>query len=162
MTDLPQAGDHALTHQTGGSAAARAYRAELERKGLSPGPSTVEVSAGPQSNAAPVAASGEARAAERRKVGGRASVVVPGSAIASGKMIDISLTGACILMEGALPSKKVCTLDFDIFHGGKRYEFSAQAVSVYAVLASGKGFKVGFQFGPRGPAAQSAIAALVA
>jgi hypothetical protein len=162
MTGLPSPEDSVVNPQTGGSAAGRAYRAELARQGISVADATVGVSAQAQPNAALVGGNGEARAAERKKVAGRASVVFPGGAVVTGKMIDISLTGACILMEEALPSKRVCALEFDIFHAGKRYVFNTQAVSVYAVLASGKGFKIGFQFGPRGPAAQAAIAALVA
>lgn len=162
MTGLSPPADPPLSQMAGGSSAGQAYRAELALQERSPGDSNPEAVTKPQLNKAPVGANGEARAAERKKVTGRASVVSPGGAVATGKMIDISLTGACILMEDALPSKRVCALEFDIFQGGKRYAFQTQAVSVYSVLASGKGFKVGFQFGPRGPAAQSAIASLVA
>lgn len=162
MTGLPSTGGPNPVPLAGGSSAGRAYREELARQGRTLGEANAQASTAPQPTAVPAGQSVEARAAERKKVSGRAHVTFPGSAAVTGKMIDISLTGACILMEDGLPSKRVCALEFDIFHGGKRYAFGAQAVSVYSVLASGKGFKVGFEFGPRGPAAQSAIAALVA
>lgn len=74
-----------------------------------------------------------------------------------GKMLDVSKTGASVMMEDLLPVKKTCTLDVDIFLNGKRYAFSVPALSVYAVLASGKGFKVGFQFGPCTPSASQTL-----
>jgi hypothetical protein len=66
-------------------------------------------------------------------------------------MVDISATGACVTVEDLIPGKKVYNLEFDIFHNGRRYLFAVQAVPVYSVLVSGKGYKVGFQFGPRSP-----------
>lgn len=160
----PNAPDVASLSSTGGSEAARAYREQLARQGANPGaapaPATAPTPAPVQPGAAAMA--GEARAAERKKVSGRARLVVAGSEPVIGKMLDLSLTGACVLMEDMIPSKKMCTLECDIFHDGKRYLFSVQAVSVYGVLASGKGFRVGFQFGPCTPAAAKAIGMLLA
>ena len=93
---------------------------------------------------------------------GRAQAVLPNGKAVAGKMVDISLTGACVLMEDMFPSRTRCVLEFDIFHNGRRQLFSTPAVSVYGVLASGKGFKVGFQFGPSSPAASKSIAELMA
>lgn len=152
----------ALESQGGGSSAGQAYRAELAR---SAGAAELDRTSSPsldQSDKKQQDQNAEARVAERKKVSGRARVNVAGGSTVSGKTIDISLSGVCILMEDMLPSKKLCSLEFDIFHVGTRYVFGVQAVSVYSVLVSGKGFKVGFQFGPRGPAAQTAISALIA
>jgi hypothetical protein len=63
-----------------------------------------------------------------------------------------------VLLDDMVPVKKVCTFECDIFQNGIRRVFSAPAVSVYGVLASGHGFKVGFQFGPRSSAALKTIA----
>lgn len=104
----------------------------------------------------------EARTAERKKVAGRARVVVPGHDAVTGKMVDMSSSGACVLMDDLFPSKKGCVLECDVFRDGKHHLFSVPAISVYSVLASGKGFKVGFQFGAPGTAASKAIAAIVA
>jgi hypothetical protein len=145
----------------GGSVAGRAYREELARQGRAPDPIPLAAQASaPASETLP--AKIEARAAERKKMSGRARVVLPGGFAAFGKMVDMSLTGACVMMEDTLPNRVSCVLEFDIFHNGKRHAFSTSAVSVYGVLASGKGFKVGFQFGACGAAATKCIAELVA
>ena len=147
---------------SGGSAAGQAFRAELARQGREAGsPVATETPAPPAAKPATPPASGEARAAERRKVNGRARVMVPGAEPVMGKMVDISLTGACVMLDGMFPSKKMCTLEYDIFHAGVRHVFVTPALSVYGVLASGKGFKVGFQFGPVNEAARKSLAVLV-
>ncbi len=154
---------------TGGSAASQAFRAELARQGRDGGvpaavsttPAAPAVQASKQPTPATQTNTGEARAAERKKVNGRARVLMPGADAAVGKMIDISLTGACVMLEDMFPSKKMCTLEIDIFHAGTRQLFAAPALSVYGVLVSGKGFKVGFQFGPLGEAARKCLAVLV-
>jgi hypothetical protein len=103
----------------------------------------------------------DARAAERRKMSGRARVVFPGGNQRSGKMVDMSVTGACVLMEDPIPVKQSCTLELDIFQSGVRQVFNVSAVTVYGVLASGQGYKVGFHFGKPTAAASNAIAALL-
>lgn len=93
---------------------------------------------------------------------GRARVVLQGADSAlSGKMVDMSLTGACVLIDAAVPIKKMCTLECDIFQNGSRHLFTVPALLVYSVLASGHGFKVGFQFGPTSPAALKTISDLL-
>ncbi len=158
----PQVPEVSEVPATGGSAAGQAFRAELARQGRESGiqPTAETPVPAPAKPVAP-STSGEARAAERKKVNGRARVLVPGSETVMGKMVDISLTGACVMLEDMFPSRKVCTLEYDIFHAGTRHVFVTPAVSVYGVLASGKGFKVGFQFGPIGEAARKSLTALV-
>jgi len=147
-----------------GSAAGQAYREQLVREKAT-GAATAETDPGAATDIgrpAPFNRGSDARAAERKKVSGRARIVVMvGGADVSGKLIDMSSTGACILMDDMLPVKKVCTLECDIFQNGTRHVFSVQAVLVYGVLARGHGFKVGFQFGPRSPAALKTIAAIL-
>lgn len=103
----------------------------------------------------------DARTAERKKVSGRARVVFSAGNQRAGKMVDLSVSGACVLMEDPLPVKQTCTLECDIFQNGVRQVFSVPAVTAYGVLASGQGYKVGFQFGPSSAAASNAIAALL-
>jgi len=146
----------------GGSAAGQAYRAELERQGKPVGLAVEEgVAASPQ-NPPPRGSMGEARAVERKLVSGRVRVIRSAAQPLVGRTVDLSETGACILMDVTLPSKTACVLEFDIFHNGKRYVFSTTAQVVYGIFSSGRGFKVGCQFGPRSPEASSCIAALVA
>ncbi len=78
-----------------------------------------------------------------------------------GRMIDLSTSGTCILLEDAVSVKQSCTLECDIFQNGVRQVFNVPAISVYGVLASGQGYKVGFQFGQPGSTASSAIAVLL-
>ncbi len=146
----------------GGSAAGQAYRAELERQGKPVGLAVTDVLAGNPQNPPHRSALKEARSVERKLVSGRARVIRNAAQPLVGKTVDISETGACILMDDMLPSKTACVLEFDIFHNGKRYVFSTTAQVVYGIFSSGRGFKVGFQFGPRSPEASSSIAALVA
>jgi hypothetical protein len=150
---------------TGGSAAAQAYRAEMERQGASAESEQTPPQQQPQPQPPQPASAGPAkngRAVERKRMSGRARVARPGLPPLIGKMYDLSETGACILLDSMLPNKAPCVLEIEIFHDGKRHVFSTQAQAVYGIFSSGKGFKVGFQFGPRSPEASKSIAALVA
>lgn len=150
--------DESSSPSSGGSAAGQAYRAQLAQAAAAKA-----TAMGGKPLAEPLARVSDTRAAERKKVVGRTRVVFPGGETArSGKMVDISLTGVCVLMEDLLAVKKPCVLDCDIFHNGARQVFSVPAVAVYCVLARDHGFKVGFQFGPRSPAALKAIECLLA
>lgn len=136
---------------TGGSAAAQAYRAEVEKRGT-PAQAPQPVTPGSPK---------DGRAVERKRMGGRARVVRAGAQPVVGKMFDLSETGACILLDSMLPDKAACMLEVEIFQNGQRYVFSTPAQAVYGIFSSGKGFKVGFQFGPRSPEASKTIAALM-
>lgn len=149
-------------HSSGGSAAGRAYRDALARQGTATGTAAPAAPAAASPRPEPRTTIVEARTAQRKKVTGRARLVVPGHDPATGKMVDMSSLGACVLMDDLFPSNTGCVLECDIFHDGQHHLFSVQAMSVYSVLASGKGFKVGFQFGPHGQAASETIAAIVA
>lgn len=150
----------------GASAAAQAFKAQLAAEAAAsaaqvPLCAPVAGSAPGEDEAqpAPLPTGADARTAERKKVTGRARIVFAGGgASLSGKMVDLSVNGACVLLDDMVPVKKVCTFECDIFQNGMRQVFSAPAVSVYGVLASGHGFKVGFQFGPRSSAALKTIA----
>lgn len=147
----------------GGSAAAQAYKAQLAAEAAANASvlgGVAPISADDdEPQPAPMPTGADARTAERKKVSGRARIVLQGGGVSLvGKMVDISVNGACVLLDDMFPVKKVCTFECDIFQNGTRRVFSAPAVSVYGVLASGHGFKVGFQFGPRSSAALKTIA----
>jgi len=148
--------------EAGGSAAAQAYREQLARQGDSAGVALAQTTITSTPKLPSQVPINEARAVKRKLIGGRARVVRNGAQVVVGKMVDISETGACVILDDTLPSKTGCVLEFDIFHDGRRYVFSAQAQAVYGVFSSGKGFKVGFQFGPRNAEASKCISALVA
>lgn len=133
--------------QANASAAAQAYKAQIALGLAQP---------------ASLPTGSDARTALRKKVTGRARIVLQGGRVAlSGKMVDISVNGVCVLLDDMVPVKITCTLECDIFQDGVHRVFSTPAVSVYAVLASTFGFKVGFQFGPRSAAAQKTLAEIM-
>lgn len=101
------------------------------------------------------------RAAERLKVAGRAKAMTGAGILFEGKIVDISKTGVSVLMGDMPPTKKLVTLDCNIFHNGKPHVFQIKALTVYAILSSGR-FKVGFQFEPNNPAAMKVIGQLSA
>ena len=103
----------------------------------------------------------ESRAAVRKKVPGRARVRLGQQQIYFGKMIDISMTGASILCEEIIPSRKIVDLEIDIFHEGRKCYFVVQAIAVHHVLVGGKGYKIGLQFGPLTPEAVKSLGLLL-
>lgn len=143
----------------GGSDSLKAFRASLAAEaGASASQlAGLEVVARKAETHAPLKVGSEARTAERKVVNGRARMILPDGSVVHGKMMDISKSGASVLMDDMLAVKKTCTLECDIFFSGKRQVFSVPAVSVYSVLVSGKGFKAGFQFGSRSPAVSKTI-----
>ncbi len=158
MSDTTQV--HAAESSSGGSESLKAFRAILAAEAAAgiAHPKSVDTAALLKSEGAASAKTGiEARAAERKLVNGRVRVTLGGGTVIMGKMLDVSMLGASLMLEDLLAVRKTCTLDCDIFHSGKRYVFSVPALSVHAVLVSGKGFKVGFQFGPRTPAATQTL-----
>ena len=104
----------------------------------------------------------DARAAVRKRFPGKARISGDASGrFVSGKIFDVSMTGASVVIDDVLPWKKVVKLEIDIFHNGKRFVFMVQAVLVYSVLVSGSGYKFGFQFGPPTPEASKTLGALM-
>ena len=141
--------------QSGGSAASQAMRAELAKQDLTP-----EATSSPAPKAASLP---DVRAAARKKVSGRANIgFANGQPSLIGKMMDVSLTGACVMLDQMVPPKSVCTLECSIFQEGKRFVFRCQAVTVYGVLVGGQGFKIGVVFGPMDASTAETVKALVA
>ena len=65
-------------------------------------------------------------------------------------------------MEDSIASKRICAVECDVMLEGKRHSLRVRAVVVYSVLVSGKGFRVGFQFGPLDPVATKTLSAILA
>ena len=148
----------------GGSPAAQAFKEQLAKEESAAG------GVGDERISASVTAPGtfqappgsrDGRAADRKKVNGRAKLALGSALVCNARMVDVSSTGACVTVEDLIPGKKVYNLEFDIFHNGRRYLFAVQGVPVYSVLVSGKGYKVGFQFGPRSPETAKALGDLM-
>lgn len=145
---------------SGGSEAARLYREQLMREG---GMHSNDQAKSPaQATSWGSASVVESRTAVRKKINGRARVYLPdGGNFIAGKMVDISVSGVCIMMDAPFPIKRTCNLECEVFYQGQRQLFSTQAVSVYGVLAGTAGFRVGFQFGARSPDAVRVIELLM-
>ncbi len=136
-----------------GSSAAQAFKEELARQ---PGG---DIPHAPQAPIArpPTIPGAEGRVNNRKKVSGRVRLQLNGVGEFAGKILDISDAGIRLLLDDAIPAKRICSLSCDVFNAGLNTRFSLSAVSVYSVLASGQGFKVGFQFGPLDAATSKAI-----
>lgn len=153
-----------LTESAGGSEAARAFRKQLILEGQ-----TLDVDApistlrqrGEPREEGNITSVAEARSAERRIVSGRAKLGIRGLPVSAGKMVDISSSGACVLMDNMVSGGKSATLECDIFYEGKRYLFSLEVATVYSTLVSGKGFKIGLRFGPHSHEVAAKIEALL-
>ena len=98
------------------------------------------------------------RLAERKVVHGKAQIALGSGFSVGGKLIDLSEGGVCVMLDDPVTVKKVCNISCNIFQNGKNHTFSLPSVVAYCVLVSGRGYKVGFQFGPRSPAATQTIA----
>ena len=89
----------------------------------------------------------DARTATRKRFNGRVKIIAAGNLV-RGKVFDVSMTGASVLIEDLLSSgRKMVQIQFDIFHNGKSYVFDVPSAPVYSVLVSGSGYKIGVQFG---------------
>ncbi len=145
----------------GGSEAARLYREQLMQEGSMH--SNDQAKSPAQATSWGTASVIESRTAVRKKINGRARVYLTdgGGGFVAGKMVDISVSGVCIMMDAPLPIKRTCNLECEVFYQGQRQLFSTQAVSVYGVLAGTAGFRVGFQFGARSPDAVRVIELLM-
>ena len=93
----------------------------------------------------------DSRSEVRKKFAGKVKVSLNGQLVNAGRLFDISMTGVSVIVENIIP-KKAYTLEVDVFHDGKRYLFTVQGVPLYNILVSGRGYKIGFQFGPPGTA----------
>lgn len=146
---------------SGGSEAARLYREQLMREGGMHSNDQAKSTA--QATSWGSASVIESRVAVRKKINGRARVHLmdAGGGFVAGKMVDISVSGVCIMMDAPFPIKRTCNLECEVFYQGQRQRFNTQAVSVYGVLAGTAGFRVGFQFGTRSPDAVRVIELLM-
>lgn len=148
-----------LPASEGGSAAARAFKAQLAAESASQlMPLAAAVGAAPRA----AAGQPEPRIAVRKAISGKARVAVVGGAVLTGKVVDISTSGLGVLMDDPMPPKRVCTLGVELLLNGERTVLSVRAVAVYSVLVSGKGYRIGFQFGTLEPAMAQMVARLAA
>lgn len=148
----------------GGSPAAREFREQLAREGGAAAHNAEPVRWGVKPAAAvePAHTGPEARVHPRKKVNGRAQLTLADGSVVSGKMLDLSLSGASVLLEDRVALKQTYALECAVFAQGKRQVFQVQARAVYAVLVSFEGFRLGFEWTQCSPAAQKTLQGLLA
>jgi len=88
----------------------------------------------------------EVRRSTRYPVRGRVQVALPNQIILSAHTVDISVEGICIVLQDQIPTGVVCPIRFEMTVNGKDHVITAQAKSIYFVLAGGDGFRAGFAF----------------
>ncbi len=143
----------------GGSPAAREFREKQAREGGGAAHNAAPVRWGVKSAVPPQPAhSGpEARVYPRKKVNGRALLTLANGSTVSGKMLDLSHSGASVLLEDRVAVKQSYPLEWAVFADGRRQVFQVQARAVYAVLVSFEGFRLGFEWAQCSPGAQKTI-----
>lgn len=86
------------------------------------------------------------RAAKRFPCNGRAKVLTSAGQTVDGRMFDISLLGASVMLECHLTRERRCTITVSVFKAGKLHHFQVQATLMHSSLAGQRGFKHGFEF----------------
>lgn len=102
----------------------------------------------------------EARAAKRFPCSGRAKILTNSGRSIDGRMFDISMTGASVLLEDRVVFNGRCTITISVYKAGVLHHFQVQARFVHASLAGQTGFKHGFEFEKPDGAATKSLAAL--
>lgn len=97
---------------------------------------------------------------ERTLVQGAVSMRLAGGFPQIGKLQDASRIGLSALVDIQMPMGKIYELQVKAFRNGRIFEFTVQAVCVHSTL-SGRGFKMGFKFGPMNEATTECVAALI-
>lgn len=100
------------------------------------------------------------RAAKRYPCSGRAKILTNSGRSIDGRMFDISMTGASVLLDDRVPFDGRCTITVSVYKGGVLHHFQVHARFVHASLAGQTGFKHGFEFDAPDSAATKSLAAL--
>jgi hypothetical protein len=100
------------------------------------------------------------RAAKRYPCSGRAKILTSTGRSIDGRMFDISMTGASLLLEDRVAFEGRCTITISVYKAGTLHHFQVRARFVHASLAGQSGFKHGFEFETPDSAATKALAAL--
>ena len=102
----------------------------------------------------------DGRAAKRYPCSGRAKILTSAGRSIDGRMFDISMTGASLLLEDRITFEGGCTITISVYKAGTLHHFQVRARFVHASLAGQTGFKHGFEFDAPDQSATKALAAL--
>lgn len=108
----------------------------------------------------PGASRQDERAAKRYPCSGRAKILTSAGRAVDGRMFDISMTGASVLLEDRIQFAGRCTMTISVYRGGVLHHFQVTARFVHASLAGQNGFKHGFEFETPDASATKALATL--
>jgi hypothetical protein len=101
----------------------------------------------------------ERREAERKSIGIRAKVTVPGKSVLPAHTVDLSHAGASITLPFQLASGQKCLIDLELAACGMTSVFHIPAEVRYCVQMGAARFRAGVRFGEVDPATQALIAA---
>ena len=100
------------------------------------------------------------RAAKRYPCSGKAKIVTSSGGTIDGRMFDISMTGASVLLDDRANFGARCTIAITVYKSGILHNFQVTARFVHASLAGQTGFKHGFEFDNPDNNAVKSLAAL--
>ena len=103
----------------------------------------------------------ERRSYERKSVGIRAKVTVPGMSVLPGHTIDLSRAGASITVPFELAIGQRCLIDLQLEACGETRAFHIPAEVRYCVLMGKGRFRAGVRFGETDAATSAFIAAIL-
>ena len=98
---------------------------------------------------------------ERVLIQGDVSIRLAGGFPQIGKLLDASMLGLSAVMDIQMARGKIYELQGRVYRKGRFHEFTMQAVCIYSTL-NGRGFKMGFKFGPMNEATTTNFAAMIA
>ncbi|HEY0799395.1 MAG TPA: PilZ domain-containing protein [Steroidobacteraceae bacterium] len=103
----------------------------------------------------------ERRSYERKSVGIRAKVTVPGMSVLPGHTVDLSRAGASITVPFELAQGQQCLIDLELQACGVISAFHIPAEVRYCVQMGKARFRAGVRFGETDPATSAFIAAIL-
>jgi hypothetical protein len=101
----------------------------------------------------------ERRESERKSIGIRAKVTVPGKSVLPAHTVDLSRAGASITLPFQLAYGQKCLIDLELAACGMTSVFHIPAEVRYCVQMGTARFRAGVRFGTVDPATEALIAA---
>ena len=104
----------------------------------------------------------DARAQQRVRVYGRASLNLPGGKALPGSIYDMTPGGVSVVLDWRVALHQSYTLHLNIYRNGKLHNLHLSALSIQETLLGSQGFKHGFQFGAHSDDISQALAEILA
>ena len=104
----------------------------------------------------------DARARQRMRIYGRASLNLPGGKALPGSIYDMTPGGVSVVLDWRVALHQSYTLHLNIYRNGKLHNLHLSALSIQETLLGSQGFKHGFQFGAHSDDISQALAEILA